>query len=226
MASKYPRKRARVIPQHSRLEQRERPGDLDSLYHNAIDESKAGNAQNAWALLYEALGVALQRAWLAMPGHSGGAITDKQRLLIKLRSSGRIDQWTHAVALTAIAKPPREFTLRQCDLLAAIVRVFAFDLPAKPREQAPAEEKPEHRDPRQTEHWLPLPAVEPAEPRDTRTGPSETGDKPPTGGGCPLASHAPRRKGERPPRRMPTSRRRCSSLNCQRLTVQGCLREG
>ena len=132
MASSLARSMTRIFTTADRLNVRATYGDLISVHNAAVDELDAGQVKNAWALLNEALGMALRQAWIDLSGKENTGITDRKRLLEKLRSSTVIDNWTYAVVETALRAHPRSrYSLRQCDLLAAIVRVFVFDEPAK-----------------------------------------------------------------------------------------------
>lgn len=159
MANALARSMTRVFTTAERLRVRKIYGDLISVHNAAIEELDAGNVRNAWALLSEALGMALRNAWLAMPGHSASTITERAVLLEKLRGCTRLDQWTYAVIKVALAKQPRKYSLQQCDLLAAIVRLFIFDQPAA----VIVASVPGCRDPRQVEQGQSLPAALPME---------------------------------------------------------------
>jgi len=171
MANSVARASQRIIPRVNRIDQRSTPGSLTSVHEAALLELAAGNLKNAWALLQEALGVALLHSWREVSGKPNSQVENREHLLLKLYSRKAIDKWTMTL-LRDVMKHPHGYDLRRVDLLAGIVRSFVFDKPAIGVDEAsetliaitePVAPEPEVRDPRQVEEWLPVPTAAPVE---------------------------------------------------------------
>jgi hypothetical protein len=126
-----------IVPDSQRLEERTTFGDADDVFAAAFAELDAHNYKNTWALLSEVLGQELITRWQATPGHSNSGVTDRAALLLKLYNCKQVDKWELDL-LRAVLAHPKVYTLRQCDMLAAIIKVFIYHKPSPSIEATPA----------------------------------------------------------------------------------------
>jgi hypothetical protein len=159
MSSSHSRSLTRIVTLGQRLNERSTFGTMDDAYEAAHHELATHNYQNAWGLLTEVLGQDLFIRWRAMPNHASATNSDRLALLHKLYNSKQLDQWEFRLFKAAL-EHPKVYTLRKCDLLAALVKVFAYHNPGPTVEPKPAPPEAD-RDARQVEQWIPVPTAEP-----------------------------------------------------------------
>lgn len=131
MATATLRAPSRIVPTAKRLALRESPGSVIGVYKAAHRELSAGNVTNAWAMFHEALGRALQAKWRDLSGKPNSPISNSGLLVKKLRCSSYLDRWSYGLLLHVVNSEKAKPTLKRCDLLASIVAIIVFDLPAE-----------------------------------------------------------------------------------------------
>ena len=114
-----------TIPESQRLEERERYGDLRSMYESALERQRQGDLAGAWDRLAVAMADYLWLLYLSNGGKSGSPIRHPAELAKKLRSGRHIDEWAFRV-IPILVQRPKNVEPYQVEMLSTLVKGFCL----------------------------------------------------------------------------------------------------